>query len=697
MRLEYTVEHLGCANCAAKMEKRLSEMPEVDEARLDFATQILRVNLKDGADQNAFHQEAGKLCQAVEPEVILQPRKEENVKKKSFQVNTPKLVRMGVGIAVFIAALMLPENLSTWSLVLYIAAYLILGLPVFAHIVKRGFRDFSLDENVLMTVATLGAFIIGEYAEAVGVMLFYQVGEFFEDWAVSRSRGSIKALMDIRPDTAAVVHDNHTHNTPAKEVEVGAIILVKPGERVPLDGVVVEGESYTDTSALTGESVPRSVRVGDEVLSGVIVQDSSLKIRVTKPFEKSAAARVLQMVEEASSRKSKAENFVTRFARIYTPVVLAGAVLVAVLPPLIAGQDFTTWLYRALMFLVVSCPCALVLSVPLSYFAGIGGASRQGILIKGSNYLEAMNDVDTVVFDKTGTLTKGQFAITAVHPLEGLDDVSFVQMVAALEASSNHPIAKAILAPCREMDLSGWCTEAHEVPGRGMAGVVRGAKVLAGNEELLREKGVLPLEMKDEAATFVHVAVNGHYAGYIALGDELKEDAADAIAKLKEGGIQKTAMLTGDRKAIAMEMGRRLGLDEVYYELLPDGKVACLEEMEREGNTAYVGDGINDAPVLARAGVGIAMGALGSDAAIEVADVVLMTDEPGKLPVAFAIAKKTRSVVIQNIALALVVKAAVLVLATAGAATMWAAVFADVGVALLAVLSSMRAMVAPKI
>ena len=595
----------------------------------------------------------------------------------------------------------------------YLAPYAVIGWDVLWKAVRNITHGQVFDENFLMALATVGAFFTGEYAEAVFVMLFYQVGELFQDYAVGKSRRSIAALMDIRPDSANLEGpDGAVEEVDPEDVQVGDVIVVKPGERVPLDGVVLSGSSMLDTAALTGESVPRDTGVGDSVLSGCICLSGVLRLSVTKPYGESTVARILDLVENASEKKSRSEQFITRFARYYTPcVVLAAAALFllptallalvpeSALPGFLLGSVWQDWLHRALIFLVISCPCALVISVPLSFFGGIGGAGKCGILVKGSNYLEALAHTETVVFDKTGTLTQGTFAVTAVHPAgNALSPEQLLTYAALAEQWSDHPISQSLRAACPGALDRSRCTAAEEIAGMGVCATVDGKQVCVGNARLMERQSVNapPCELP---GTLVHVTVDGFYAGHIVISDQAKPGARAAIAALKAGGVGKVIMLTGDTTEVAAAMARELGVDGFHAELLPADKVRITEELlawsSPKGKLAFVGDGINDAPVLSRADIGIAMGAMGADAAIEAADVVLMDDDPRKLPLAVAIARKTVTIVRQNIIFALGVKAAVLVLGAFGAATMWEAVFADVGVAVIAILNAMRALRVP--
>lgn len=576
---------------------------------------------------------------------------------------------------------------------LYLVPYLLIGHDVIFKAVRNIANGQVFDENFLMMTATVGAFATGEYTEAAAVMLFYQTGELFQSVAVGKSRKSISALMDIRPDYANIERDGVLEQVDPDEIAVGDIITVKAGERIPLDGIVLEGESAIDTSALTGESLPRTVHEGGDVVSGCINQTGLLKVRVTRPFGESTVSRILDLVENSASKKARTENFITRFARYYTPAVCIAAVCLAVLPPIFAG-GWLTWLHRALIFLVISCPCALVISVPLSFFGGIGGAGRRGILVKGGSYLEVLARSGVVVFDKTGTLTKGVFNVTVVHP-ERISESRLIELAAYAESYSTHPIARSIIE-AYAMDINhDRISSCEELSGRGVKAVIDGLTVCAGNDKLMDEIGVR-WHPCHHVGTTVHIAVNGEYAGHLVISDEIKETSASAIKALKEIGIAKTVMLTGDAKAVGEDTAKQLGIDEVYSELLPADKVAKAEELiaakPPKSALAFVGDGINDAPVLSRADIGIAMGAMGSDAAIEAADIVLMDDDPEKLAAAVKIARRTLRIVYENIVFALGVKVLVLVLGALGFASMWAAVFADVGVSVIAILNAMRAL-----
>lgn len=610
------------------------------------------------------------------------------------EVKLTTWLRLGIGAVLFVMgiAVALP---ATVALVVYLVGYLIIGGDVLLRAAKNIKRGKVFDENFLMAVATIGAFAIREYPEAVAVMLFYQIGELFQDIAVSKSRASIASLMDIRPDVAWLKVDGDIKQVAAASVDVGDIICVKPGERIPLDGVVVGGKSLIDTSALTGESVPRSIGIDDTALSGAVNQSAVIDIKTTKLYGDSTVARILDLVENATNKKAETEKFITKFARYYTPAVVYMALALAIIPPIfIEGATFADWIHRALIFLVVSCPCALVISIPLGFFGGIGGASRHGILIKGSNYLEALHDVDTVVFDKTGTLTKGVFKVTEVKTSKSMTESDIINLAAKIEAHSNHPIGKSIVkASTNDVTIED-ANDVKELSGRGLVGFVDGREVAVGNSKLMQEYDIEVPEVT-AVGTVAYVASEKTYVGYIVISDEVKEDSAGAIAALKASGIKKSiVMLTGDHKSVADVIGSELGIDDIRSELLPHEKVEALETIldnKVKGKTIFVGDGINDAPVLARADVGVAMGGVGSDAAIEAADVVLMTDEPSKLVDALRVAKRTRNIVWQNIAFAMIVKGIVLILGAGGIATMWEAVFfADVGVALIAIINAMR-------
>uniref|UniRef100_UPI00403FA2E1 heavy metal translocating P-type ATPase n=1 Tax=Paenibacillus sp. FSL W7-1332 TaxID=2921702 RepID=UPI00403FA2E1 len=604
-----------------------------------------------------------------------------------------QLVRILIASVGFVAALLLKlEGIAEF--LLYFATYLIVGGDIIWKAVRNISRGQVFDENFLMSVATIGAFCLGEYSEGIAVMLFYQVGELFQSYAVSKSRRSISELMDIRPDYANLLRNGEMIQVDPEEVQVNEIVVVKPGERIPLDGVVTDGFSAIDTSALTGESVPREVHAGEHVISGCINQTSKLTIQVNKVYSQSTIAKILELVENSSDKKSKSENFITKFARYYTPIVVFAAVILATIPPLITGQSFGMWVERALTFLVISCPCALVISVPLSFFGGIGGASKSGVLVKGSNYLEALARTEMVVFDKTGTLTKGSFVVSEMHS-DKMTDQELLELAAYAEDYSNHPIAQSIKKTFGRTIDSSRIKDIEEIAGHGVKSVIDGKVVLAGNAKLMKREHIFYKDKK-LVGTVVHLAVNNEYMGYILIEDEIKEDAPHAIAALRSAGIKQTVMLTGDADAVGKKVAATLKLDKAYTELLPADKVERMEELMKEksthGKLAFVGDGINDAPVLARADIGIAMGGLGSDAAIEAADVVIMTDEPSKIATVMKISKKTLRIVKQNIIFALGVKGIVLVLGALGITTMWGAVFADVGVSVIAIINAIRAL-----
>ena len=607
-----------------------------------------------------------------------------------------RTIRLAVGAVVYAIGMALTvfAKLPTLAeLAFLIVAYVILGWDVVWQAVKNITRGQVFDEHFLMSVSTIGAFAIGEYPEAVAVMLFYQVGEFFQSLAVKRSRKSISDLMDIRPDSATVKRNGILQVVSPESVAVGEIIVVKPGEKIPLDGIVVDGESMLDTKALTGESVPRSIRKGDEALSGCINQSGLLTLKVTKSFGESTVSKITDLVENASARKAPTENFITTFARYYTPVVVGMAAVLAIIPPLVLGGGWSEWLRRGFVFLIVSCPCALVISIPLTFFGGIGAASKRGVLVKGSNYLEALNKVSVVVFDKTGTLTKDVFEVANIIPAAGYQKEQVLEYAAQAESYSNHPIAKSILATYGKPIDQKQFSDFEEISGHGISVMVQGKKVLAGNSKLM-ESEKIAYAACDAAGTKFYVAADGSYVGCILIADEVKPDSKCTIAELKKIGVEKTVMLTGDDERIGKSVADELGLDAYYAQLLPDQKVEKLEMLDKQkrqgSKLAFVGDGINDAPVLARADVGIAMGGLGSDAAIEAADVVLMTDEPSKLVEAIDVAKATKRIVMQNIVIALGIKSVFLVLGALGMAGMWEAVFGDVGVTIIAVLNAMR-------
>ena len=603
------------------------------------------------------------------------------------------LFRIIIAAVLFAAGSLLTLD-STAEMAVFLVCYVVIGWDIVWKALTNILHGQVFDENFLMTIATIGALILGEHSEGVAVMLFYQVGEWFQSYAVSKSRKSIASLMDIRPDYANVERNGKLEQVDPEEVNIGDTIVVKPGERVPLDGKIIKGTSALDTSALTGESMPRDVEPGMEVISGCINQTGILTIQTTKKYGESTVAKILDLVENASDKKGKTENFISRFARYYTPIVVFAAIALAVLPPLVTGQPFTVWIYRALTFLVISCPCARVISIPLSFFGGIGGASKIGVLVKGSNYLESLAHTEVVVFDKTGTLTKGSFAVSQINAVS-MKEAQLLELAAYAEDYSNHPISLSIKkAYGKKIDHSR-ISDVQEIAGHGVRAVIDGKTILAGNAKLMDREGIAYIP-SNAIGTVIYLACNGKYAGYIVIEDEIKADAPSAIKALKEVGVRKTVMLTGDADAVGKKVAQKLGLDQAYTELLPADKVDRVEMMLRQttekGKLVFVGDGINDAPVLARADVGIAMGGLGSDAAIEAADVVLMTDEPSKISAVVQIARKTIRIANENIVFALGVKILVLILGATGYANMWAAVFADVGVSVIAILNAIRAM-----
>ena len=603
-----------------------------------------------------------------------------------------KGIKIIVSLILFLIAMIINFDNELINKGIFIIAYIIVGLEIVRKALRNIFRGKVFDENFLMTVATVGAFGIGEFPEAVAVMLFYQVGELFQSYAVDKSRKSIASLMDIRPDYANIEKDGKVLKVDPDDVKIGDIIIIKPGEKVPLDGIVIEGNTSLDTKALTGESLPREVTPGDEILSGSINISGLVKVKVSKEYGESTVSKILDLVENASSKKSKSENFITKFAKYYTPIVVIIAVLLVLVPVFFFGGEFSDWIYRALSFLVVSCPCALVISIPLSFFGGIGGASKMGILIKGSNYLEAIANTEIIVFDKTGTLTEGIFEVQKINPKD-IDENDLLENAAYAECYSNHPISLSIKrAYGKQIDKSK-IKSTEELSGRGIVAIINGKNVLVGNEKLLSENNI-EFEKNNDVGTILYVAIDNKYVGNIVIADKIKEDAKDSIISLKKSNIKQAVMLTGDRKAVGENVAGILGIDKVYTELLPDGKVEKVEELlkkkSEKGKLAFVGDGINDAPVLALADIGIAMGGLGADSAIEAADIVLMTDEPSKIVDTIKLSKKTMKIVKENIIFAISIKVLVLILSAIGISTMWEAVFADVGVSIIAILNALR-------
>ena len=699
---ELILNGLNCAHCAEVICEKVDKLEEVESANLNFINKVLTINLTSEANSRETLEKAIKIINDTEPGLDIQIKDNKTINKKeetSVEKDNSKkdLIKLIIGAMVYILGIyeVATGKTSILNNIIFIVAYIVVGGDVLIKAIKNIGKGQIFDENFLMSIATIGALAIGESAEAVGVMLFYKLGEYLQAKAVGKSRKSIAELMEIRPDYANLKLGTDIKVVSPYDVEVGDLIVVKPGEKIPLDGTVVDGISMIDTSALTGESLLREVGVGEEVLSGFINKNSVLTIRVDKEFEESTVSKILDLVENASSKKSKTENFISKFSKCYTPIVVISALVIAIVPPIIIpGAYFNDWFYRGLIFLVVSCPCALVLSIPLSFFSGIGYASKQGILIKGSSYLEVLRSVDTVVFDKTGTLTKGVFDVTAINTV-GISEDELLRYAAIAEVNSNHPIAKSIVNHFNgEIELDK-ITNYEEIAAHGIKVEYDGQYILAGNEKLMMTENILFSKAK-EVGTIVYISVNKRYRGYIVISDEIKEDSKEAIEYLRRIGIKEIVMLTGDNKAVADDIASKLNLDKVFSNLLPTDKVSKLEELyegrDEKSKIAFVGDGINDAPVLARADVGIAMGGLGSDAAIEAADVVLMTDEPSKIGKAIEISKKTNKIVWQNIIFALSIKIIVMILGAGGVATMWEAIFADVGVALIAVINAMRVM-----
>ncbi len=692
---KYELRNIDCASCAAKIEDGLSKMEGVKFCSVNFANSTLQIDAPD-------IEEVKKKIKEIEPEVTVEEiQNEKSVESRNIlQENKKELIRIILTLVLLAVGLSFEEEIHNTKYriaeyLVFIPAYLISGWGVLKGAFRSIVKGKVFNEHFLMTIATVGAILIDAMPEAVTVMLFYVVGELFQDIAVNRSRRSIKALLEIKPDYANLKSNGDIKKVSPESVKVDELIVVKAGEKIPLDGEITEGNSFVDTSALTGESVPRKVKEKDIVLAGMVNQSGLLTIKVIKIFSESSISRILELVENAASKKAETEKFITTFAKYYTPVVVFGALLLAVLPPLLfTGQTFSDWIYRALVVLVISCPCALVISIPLGYFGGIGGASRKGILVKGSNYLDALTKVKTVVFDKTGTLTKGNFVVTQIVTANGYTEKDILRYAAYAESNSNHPIAKSIINAYDTKIQQSEITELKEVPGKGIKARVNKDEIIVGNDKLLHAENIQHDKCEVEG-TVIHVAINSVYAGYIIISDTLKEGAEEAIALLKKKNID-SVMLTGDNKTAAEIIAKKLGIDKYYYELMPEDKVKHIEEILQstaKGNkVAFVGDGINDSPVLARADIGIAMGALGSDAAVETADVVLMTDSPLQVITALDVAKKTRKIVWQNIGFAMGVKLFFILLGIYGIATMWEAVFGDMGVAIIAILNAMRVM-----
>lgn len=689
---------LNCASCAGKIEKLSRDIANVDEANLDFVSKKLKIKTEKEDDINKIKDEIIKIVNRLEPDVVIIDKnsKSENHSHEHSHdhrdIGKRDLIKLILAGILFVLPYLLKLE-GRQRFFIYLVAYLIAGHQVIFRAIKNLMAGITFDENFLMTIATIAAFAIGEYPEGVAVMLFYQVGEMFQGMAVNRSRNSISALLDIRPDYANLVKGDELIVIDPEKVKIGDYIIIKSGEKVPLDGEIVEGESLLDTSNITGESIPRSVKVGDEILSGVVNIQGLLKVKVNKEFGESTVTKILDLVENASSKKAPTENFITKFARYYTPVVVFVALAIAIFPPMLFAGEWREWIYRASVFLVISCPCALVISIPLGFFGGIGGASKAGILIKGGNFLEALNNVDTLVFDKTGTITKGVFKVTEIISYGDYCEEELLELAAYGEYYSNHPIASSIVK-AYEKEINQEYIEAYkEIPGKGIEVFIDKKNVILGNKALL-DANDISYEETTSIGTVIYVAKEGIHIGTIVVSDELKENVIEDIKKLKSLGIKQTIMLSGDKSETANRVGELVGLDKVYGDLLPGDKVDILERImaDKKSHLAFVGDGVNDAPVLARADIGIAMGGLGSDAAIEASDIVIMTDEIGKIGTGIKISRNTKKIVTQNIIFALAVKLIVLSLGAMGIATMWEAVFADVGVSIIAILNSIRAL-----
>ncbi|AGB20068.1 heavy metal translocating P-type ATPase [Thermoanaerobacterium thermosaccharolyticum] len=686
----FLLEGLDCAVCAAKIEDNVKKIDGICNANVDLINTKLTVELEDINKINDINKAIKKVIKDVEPNIHISDSEGKIVKDKDSRFKW-KIMQLLSAAALFILPVIfkLPEY-AKFSL--FFISYIISGGEIIALSIKKILKGQLFDENFLMSISTIGAFAIGKYEEGVSVMLFYQIGTLIEDYAVDNSRKSIKDLMDIRPDYANLKIENNIKKVPPEAVNIGDIILVKPGEKIPLDGKVIDGKSFVDTSSLTGEYLPMEVTIGSNVLSGFINKNGLLTVKVEKSFKESTVSKILDLIENAGNKKAQAENFITKFAKYYTPIVTLSALFIATIPPLLLNENFSNWIYRALVFLVISCPCALVISVPLSFFSGIGAASKNGILIKGSNYLEVLNDVKTIVFDKTGTLTEGTFKVTEINAENPLKSDELLKYAAYGEYYSNHPIASSIINAYGSKIDAGKIKDYVELAGNGIKAIINDKEILIGNSKLMKSHNIAFKDVRPYSA--VHIAVDGKYAGYIVISDSIKKDSKDTVKALKSLGVERLIMLTGDKKEISEYISNELGLDGVYSELLPDEKVNVVDQLcsntDLKGKVAFVGDGINDAPALTRADIGIAMGKIGTDAAIEAADVVLMTDEPIKLVDAIKIAKKTHKIVLENIIFALGVKLSVLTLGALGLATMWEAVFADVGVTVLAVLNSLR-------
>lgn len=728
MEIKLVLNGLDCANCANKIEDKVNKINGVKEATVNFSTTVLTVEIKEENLKSEIINEIKSIVKKLEPHVKVEEKIDNKEIKNKTKACTSSCCSKDndhhegskdkihehshekeessngkieilkdnwlliVGAIIYAIALLYNEN-NKISIILFVASYLAIGGEVILTAIKNILRGEVFDENFLMSIATIGAFFIGEYPEAVAVMLFYQIGEVFQGYAVNKSRKSISSLMNIRADYANVLRNGIEFKVSPEEVNLEEIIVIKPGERVPLDGTVIEGTSFLDTSALTGESVPREVKTSDEILSGAINDNGVLKVKVNKEYGESTVARILELVENASNKKAPTEKFITKFSKVYTPIVVFIAIIVAIVPPLlIKDATFSEWLYKALSLLVVSCPCALVVSIPLGVFSGIGAASKKGILVKGGNYLEALKESEIVVFDKTGTLTKGVFKVTNINA-KNISEDELLEITAIGESNSNHPIALSIANAYGKEINKNEIESYKEVAGHGVEAIIKGKKVLLGNSKLMKSNNISYDEV-DTIGTIVHIAIDGEYKGNIVISDEVKENVKEALTELKSVGIKKTIMLTGDSKVVADKVAKAIGIDEVHAELLPSDKVNKVEEIlnkkSANGKVLFVGDGINDAPVLARADIGIAMGGVGSDAAIEAADVVLMKDKVEAISEAIRVSRKTSKILWQNIIFSLAIKVAVMILVIFGLTNMWAAVFADVGVTLLAVLNSMR-------
>ena len=695
IKSEIILEGLNCASCIDKIEKQTKHLKGIADSKFNFARETLVLDHDESVDFNTLFKDVKKIVISAEPDVVVRLKGDQSLENsgldRALKINISRFAISG--LLLLISYLFKLDE--TTNVVVLLSAYLIVGYDVVLRAFRNILKGEIFDENFLMSIATFGAIGIGEYPEAVAVMLFYQIGEIFQSIAVGKSRRSIKSLLEIRPDYANLQVDGEIKTVNPEDVKIGDIILVKPGEKVPLDGKVIKGSSMVNTSALTGESVLREVYEDDNVLSGFVNENGLLTVSVTKDFGQSAVSKILDLVQNASAKKAPTENFITKFARYYTPIVVVLALVVAFVTPLVLGEEFYKWIYRALVFLVISCPCALVVSVPLGFFGGIGAASKSGILVKGGNYLEALNDIDTIVMDKTGTLTKGIFKVTGIETYAGHREDEVLGFAALGEIHSSHPIANSIKKAYGKTLDENQIKDYKELPGYGVKALIQDKNILVGNIKLMNKEGV---EVEDirTTETVVYVAIDKKLSGKILIADEIKEDSKLAIERFHKLGIKKTVMLTGDNRDVAEKIGRELGIDEVYSELLPEDKVTRVEELKAKQTSknklAFIGDGINDAPVLALSDVGVAMGGVGSDAAIEAADIVLMTDEPSKLALAVQIARKTKRIVGQNIALALITKVIVMILGVLGIANMWIAVIGDVGVALIAILNSMRAL-----